>query len=112
MHEPQFHSAIVPFLPPGHWILERWDDVSPEGAETRVCTRCGWPIYSRDNGTINTWIETGHVAIALSDETGEVIDTDYMMYCLHCAAHMDYFYPITREWFALTVDGLPQEGNV
>ena len=110
MQEPKIHSAIVPFLPADHWILERWEDVADDpSSDDLPCGNCGWVIYNRVNGTLWTWVETGATRVAYDNFTQEEVDRDYVLYCLRCAGQRDVFYPITREWFALTDEGLPQE---
>lgn len=101
MQEPKIHSAIVPFLPPDHWLFAVWEDPEIADPDILSCDDCGWPIYSKANGTMRTWIETGRVV----DEHGDGEHLDVAVFCFHCAAHMDYMFPIMREWFALTDDG-------
>jgi hypothetical protein len=101
MKDPIFHGSAQPFLPEDHRLLVDWPE-HDEGTDEISCSRCGKGIYHRHNGTIFSWFETGFV---LEEEDGQY---ETFVFCLTCAAGMDYWIPQVNERYWFHDNGQPQ----
>ena len=115
MQEPKIHSAIDPILPDDHWILHQHmaehPDVAVDGEPdfppgTITCETRGEVIYTKEQGTVRTWVETGRIV----DRHGH--EEPYTV-CLKCFADRTSAYPVMDPMFAFNDDGTPQpyDGN-
>lgn len=104
MQEPKIHSAIVPFLPPDHWLLPYWEAMADSllDGDLVPCEECGKTVYSISSGTMRTWIESGRLVMEGDEPEPQIM-------CMLCFSHLEGSgFPVTREWWALTDDGGPQ----
>ena len=118
MQPPKLHikaEGIEPFLPRDHWLLPFMEEHVGDGHSRLICAHCGWDVYTADEGTLFSWIETGYVFrdhVTGDHPEGE---PEAGVFHLYCYAHLeDYSGPShtatdTDPRMLLNDDGSPQE---
>ncbi len=88
MDEPKLHGIPNAKLPDDHYLND---------GELLTCEQCSRDIYTPEEGTVRTWVETG-MYIDMPDPDDE--DDGYFVICLRCFAQAEDSYPAMNLTYA------------